>query len=266
MIARTPIKTVDPLELISVLWPKVKIYPKQRDILYSTFENDVTIVPAGNMLGKDFIAGLTVLLFFLTRQPCRIVTTSAKDDHLDVLWGEIHSFIQMSEYPLDYKEGGNLIINQKELKKFHNGKECPKSYCKGMVASDLTIAALQGHHVAKTGDGVPRTLYVIDEASSVKDGYYEKGSTWANRILVIGNTWPCTNFFFRAVEGDPSGDDKGGDVPRPTGKGYHRKIIHISADESPNVKLAKKQIEEGKTPTGEIIIEGVKDWEEYQKI
>jgi len=78
-------KVLDPLAFQREFWPDVQLYDKQIEILYSLRDNDETFVPAGNMLGKDFIAGYAVLWFFLTRHPCRIVTTSAKDDHLRVL-------------------------------------------------------------------------------------------------------------------------------------------------------------------------------------
>lgn len=264
MICKVHHKTIDPLKLIGKLWPKIKLYDKQVEGIYSAFNNNETYIPAGNMLGKDFLGGLTILVFFLTRQPCRIITTSAKDDHLRVLWGEIHRFIQESEYPLDYKQGGPLIINQRELKKVYNGEECKISYVRGMVASSDSIAAMQGHHVAKTGDGIPRTMFFIDEASSVEDDYMKMGKTWANRIVVIGNTWPCSNFWFKAIEGDDATDDSGGDIPHDYDPNlFHRKIIKITAEDSPNVRLAFKEIAKGKKPSFKMLVPGVKDYEEY---
>lgn len=40
-----------PVEFIKILWPHVRLYDKQRQILRSVVENDETFVPAGNMLG-----------------------------------------------------------------------------------------------------------------------------------------------------------------------------------------------------------------------
>lgn len=259
----------DPIAFARALWPDVYFYDKQQEIIYSVLNNDETVVPAGNMLGKDFVAGFTVLWFFLTRQPCRIVTTSAKDDHLRVLWGEIGRFIQTSAHPLDSRKGGPLIINHQDIRKVVGGERCPISYIKGMVASEDTIAAMQGHHVAKTGDKIPRTLFVSDESSSVPDQYMTMARTWCNRALVLGNTWPCSNFFYQAVKGKPGTDDLGGDRPAPRKEGepqrYYRKIIQIKARHSPNVRLALAQIRQGIEPTGEMLVPGVKDWEEYQK-
>ncbi len=44
-------KQVDPITLAKALWPDVKFYNKQIDIIYSVWNNDETVVPAGNMLG-----------------------------------------------------------------------------------------------------------------------------------------------------------------------------------------------------------------------
>lgn len=264
MITNVPAQKIDPLQVINSFWPHVRLFDKQAEAVYSCFNNVETFIPAGNMLGKDFLGGLVVLTYFLTRQPCRIVTTSAKDDHLRVLWGEIHKFIQESVVPLDYRQGGPLIINQRELKRFYNGQECKISYVKGMVASTDSIAAMQGHHVAKTGDGIPRTMFFTDESSSVEDEYMKMGKTWANTIVCIGNNWPCTNFWYKAQKGDDATDDPGGDLEHAYKPGvFQRKIIKIKAEDSPNVKIGLREEAKGKKPSFEMVIPGVKDYEEY---
>lgn len=261
---------IDPFTFQRVMWPGSYFYDKQRELILSACENDETVCVAGNMLGKDFTAGFLVLYFFLTRKPCRVVTTSAKDEHLRVLWGEIGSWIARARYPLEWKRGGPLIVNHQELRKVDvkTGRKCPLSYVIGMVASADTIAAMQGHHVANVGDGVPRTLFVSDESSSVPDDYWNMAQRWANRMVAIGNPLPCNNFFYRADKGKPGTNDKGGDVPRekddPRG-GYYRKVIRIRATDSPNVRLALAQQAAGERPTGEVIVPGVKGWWEYRK-
>jgi hypothetical protein len=276
-------KTPDPVHFKDEFWPDVRFYDKQWDVIYSVIDNDETVVPAGNKLGKDFVAGFVCLYFFLTRPPlpggsppgpCRVITTSAKEDHLRVLWGEIGQFIASSRYPLDYRKGGPLIINHQDVRLIRDGRKCSKSYMLGMVANPDTIAAMQGHHIANPGDGVPRTLFACDESSSVPNDYYQKADTWADRKYIFGNTWPCDNFFKWAVEGRPGTEDRGGDVPRPVradrgeepgDRGYYRKVIRIRAEDSPNVKLALAQQTSGAEPTGETVLEGVKGWDEYLK-
>ena len=256
----------DPLKLIALYWPKIRLYNKQREILYSLAQNDETFVPAANQLGKDYIAGLAVLYFFLSRHPCRIVTTSVDATQLEaVLWGEIRRFIQDAEVPLTVENGGPLVVNHCHIRKSVKGQICGLSYIMGRVANQ-TGEGMLGHHIAPTGDGVPRTLFVADEASGVPHIYYDKADTWAKRKLVIGNPFPCENFFKHAVKGKAGTTDKGGDIPRGDGReGFFRKVIHISAHDSPNVKLGLKQIKEGRKPTYQMLFPGVKDFDTYQK-
>lgn len=197
----------NPVKFAKWMWPDVTLYRPQEDVLYSLRDNDETIVVAGNMLGKDFVTGIAVLWFFLTRHPCRVVTTSADYSQLEaVLWGEIRRFVQTARYPIDSARGGPLVNNHLHLKKILNGEEDGFSYVIGRVAAKGE--GLLGHHVADTGDGIPRTLFVADEASGVDDMAYERATTWARRIMAIGNPYPCQSFFYHAV--------KGGDIPAKT--------------------------------------------------
>lgn len=188
--------------LIKFLWPHIRLYSKQRELIQSVEENRETFCVAGNMLGKDFTAGLIVTCFFLRRNPCRIVTTSCDGQQLEgVLWGEMRRFLNESRVPLTVDKGGPIVPNHLLWRKVYNGTMCGLSYVRGRVAQKGE--GMLGHHIAKTGDGIPRTLFVADEASGVDDLSYERATTWANRVLVIGNPYPCYNFFKKYVkEGD----------------------------------------------------------------
>lgn len=249
---------LDPLKFIRKWWPDLYLCDYQREIIYSVEENDKTVVPAGNMLGKDFIGGLIILSYFLRHWPCRIVTTSVKDDHLDVLWGEIGRFFRTAAIPLGVDQGGPLKLMQRELRRYVNGERQDFEYVKGMVASDDTEASLQGHHAKYT-------LAVIDEASGVKPSHFELLETWAKRVLVISNCWPCENDFKWSIEGRPGTLDKGGDIPRPSGNGFYRRILHIPAEASPNVRLGLLERSKGLEPSNREIVPGILSWVEYEK-
>jgi hypothetical protein len=227
------------------------------------WQNDMTVVPAGHMLGKDFVTGFIVLAFFLTRHPCRIVTTSVDYNQLQsVLWGEMRRFIQESKYPLDVERGGPLVINHMHIRKMYKGQVDGLSYLIGRVAA--TGEGMSGHHIARTGDGVPRTLFVADEASGIDELTFQKASEWHNRCLIIGNPYECANTFKFSVKGRPGTKDKGGDIARKSGRGYLRKVIKIRADDSPNVRYAKAQIAAGQQPSNEILLPGVLPWDAYE--
>lgn len=245
----------DPVKFVNFNWPDIRLYSKQVDIMYSVRDNDETIVPAGNMLGKDYITGLTVLWFFCSRSPCRIVTSSAGQSQLKaVLWGEIRRFMMTSKYRLPLQVN-DLLIRQVT----RDGGVEPKSYIMGITTN--VPENLQGHHLPlrelPDGRTEPRTLIVFDEASSIHDKYYTAADTWAHRKLVIGNPLPCTNFFYRGV--------KDGPLKSVDGKRFYRNVIRICAEDSPNVAFALKQKEAGIEPTGAPVLEGVLDWDRYVK-
>lgn len=184
-------KPIDPLEFARELWPDVRFYGKQREIIYSVEEDDETIVHAGNMLGKDYVAGFIVLSYFLRYPVVRVITTSVKDDHLRVLWGEIDRYIQTCKYPLLASKGGPLIQTHRNLRKKRFGKPCPISYVRGMVSEKAE--GLAGHHAEYT-------LWVADEASGIAQEAYTQSTTWAKRILAFGNPNECQNFFKEAYK------------------------------------------------------------------
>lgn len=262
----------DPFKVSRILWPDDVYTKEQEETAYSVWFNKETYVKAANEMGKDYIAGRIIVVAFITRWPCRIVTTSTKDDHLDVLWGEIHRAIRTSKIPLTTDRGGPLYVLQQELRKIDydqpivNGQRpmCPISYVKGMVANDASMDAMGGHHATPSKDkGLWHTMWVADEASGIDERYYPVVRGWAKRLFVFGNTWPCNSPFKWAFKGRPGTDDKGGDILNPDGKTFFRKCISIPVSTSPNIRFARAQIANGKEPTDEILVPGVKRWSNF---
>ena len=181
-------------QLKAALWPDVTFYRQQWKIIDSVEESVETHVPAGNKLGKDFVTGFICVGQFLLYPTCRIVTTSVKDDHLRVLWGEIVRWINSSRVPLvnsrEVKDAP-LIVNHRDVRKVIHGRICPISYLRGMVSE--RGEGLAGHHA-------PYTLFVGDESSGIDDTAYEQAQGWAKRMLFIGNPNPCENFFRKGVK------------------------------------------------------------------
>lgn len=260
----------DPLCLIRVLWPKIKLWSREQELIYSMWHNRHTICVAGNMLGKDFTAALGVLCFFLTRPVCRVVTTSVDGTQLSaVLWGEIRNLLNTSRIPLDHTKGGPLVINDLHLRKVHmtgeqKGQMCGLSYVIGRVAAKGE--GMLGHHLAEErAYDDPKTMFVGDEASGLDQINIERAETWADRILLIGNAYPCTNYFFVGSEaGDQSStrmvpDVRGAvlDEPSRMVQQYDVKVIRIPCIESPNVQLGELQVRQGKEPTNEMLVPGV---------
>jgi hypothetical protein len=240
---------IDPLKFKRVFWPSVSFYKEQKEIIYSVRDNDMTTVPAGNGLGKDFVTAFIVLWFFCSRRPARVVTTSVNVGQLeDVLWGEMRNFIDNAKYKLP------ILYNHLKIRQLRgDGSIVPLAEIVGKVT--VKGEGLLGRHLPWGPDRSPRTLVAFDEASGVDDIAFNSTDTWAHRRLVIGNPFPCENFFKRAV--------KKGDVKRPTGKGYSSRVIRISAEMSPNVRLAKAERRLGKAPSLDILVPGVTDYVTY---
>jgi len=246
---------VDPLAFGKLLWPHVEFYDKQREVIESVRDNKETQVPAGNMLGKDFVAAFIALWFFCTRHPVRVVTTSVDGTQLEgVLWGEIRRFLQTAVEPLDSALGGPILVNHLLLRRFMDGQLDGFSYLLGRVAAKGE--GMLGHHAnPRVDDGLPHTLFIADEASGVDNVSYERATSWAHRILVIGNPFECQNFFYHGV--------KGGDKPAPLNGHYGRRVIRIRGSDSPNVQLGMLQEAVGDPITNERLIPGVLSYEEY---
>lgn len=250
---------LDPIKFFRACWPHLSLYDKQVEIIESVVNNDATIVPAGNGLGKDFVSAFIALWFFCSRRPCKVITTSVDSSQLiGVLWGEIHRFIETSVIPLP------LEVNQAEI--YHKvpiyskmGRVIgynrdPLSYIKAKVAKKAE--GLLGHHVATDSKLYnPRTLLISDESSGQDDDAWEKTDTWAHRKLAIGNCFPCTNFFYRGV--------KKGSIKADLSSHYHVRVIRIRAEDSPNVQLAHAEIASGRQPSLRILIPGVVDYPTY---
>jgi len=242
---------IDPIKFCKKCWPELNLYDKQKEILYSVRDNDETFVPAGNELGKDFVAALAALWFFVTRRPAKVVTTSVKGDQLnDVLWAEIRRFIDTSRHklPIIYN---HLLIRQER----NDGTLEPRSSLTGQVVQKGE--SLLGRHLERAAGGIPRTLAVFDEASGIDDQAYESSDTWAHRKLIIGNPYPCNNFFFKGV--------RAGDLAAEGNGHLYRKVIRIKAEDSPNIRYAFSQEKVGKEVTGKLLIPGVITYSTYRK-
>lgn len=243
-------KVIDPVKFVRKCWPNVTLYKQQREIMYSVRDVPETFVPAGNELGKDFVAALIALWFFVSRRPAIVLTTSVQAGQLeDVLWGEIRKFIDTSEVKLP------IQYNHLQIRQVRNdGSLEPQSKLVGKVVNKGE--ALLGRHVPRGPGDIPTTLAIFDEASGIDDKAYETSDTWTHRKLVIGNCYPCANFFYRGVQA--------GDMADPvTGEGLFRRVIKIKAEHSPNVRFAQAQKKAGEPITHETLIPGVVSYRDY---
>ncbi len=237
----------NPLKFVSLCWPDMQLYDKQRDILVSLVENKETYVHAANELGKSRIAAIAAIWFFASRQPARVVSSSTTQAQLDsILWTEIRSLISKSRVKFPFE------ITALRVRKLDAGRNVlPLDYLVGHVTTN--IESFQGHHLP---NDKPRVLCVLDEASGIPDEFNDAADSWAHRKLVIGNPLSTTNFFYRLC--------KAGDVPDPTGRDkLLRKVIHIDGLDSPNVQLGLLLANAGQTGRSSLLIPGLLSYEEF---
>ncbi len=239
----------DPIKFCQLAWPHLTLYDKQVDVLKSVKQDKETFVHAGNKLGKDFIAGICVLWFFCSRDPVRVIASSSGQHQLEnVLWREIKTRIEDSVI--------DLGIETTHLRVLKNDGHS-KSYVIGIVTNK--VENLQGYHLGGRSiqDTTPRTLYIADEASGIDDEFHEAAQSWADRMLVIGNPMNTTNFFYRGCKRGTIKSEQSASTSNT------RKVLHIGAEHSPNVVIAKKLKEAGVGGPYPRVLDGVLSYEEY---
>ena len=207
---------------------KAEPWEKQKEILEAVRDNPRVAVRSCNGSGKTYIAAHAVL-WWLKCFPDSLVITTAPTEHQvrDVLWREIRRVYHGNEHLI----GGKLLRTSIELGDKH--------YAQGL--STNTPERFQGFHEGNI-------LFVVDEASGVREGIFEaiEGSMTSDhaRMLLLGNPTALSGYFYEA---------------------FHRRrslwrTIHISALETPNVKVGKvtkptlvtpKWVEDAKVNWGE---------------
>ena len=213
-----------PLTVMRGLWPQSYFYDRQVDIIMAVRDSAETYVVAGNELGKDWILGRIALAHMVypwcfyprahflgaeDREEMRllaarrgvavsalpewelhqrrVVTTSVKDKHLDVLWAEIgNAWRGCSE---DLSARFTMTHHEVRFRGEAEGKN-PASYLVGIVSGSENFEGLTGHHAHYA-------LAAGDEASGLPDGVYEAVNTWMKRGVFITNPKPCANFVRR---------------------------------------------------------------------
>ncbi len=207
---------------------KAEPWEKQKEILEAVQVHNRVAVRSCNGSGKTFIAAHAVL-WWLMCFPDSLVITTAPTEHQvrDMLWREIRRVYHGNEHLI----GGKLLRTSLELDDKH--------YALGL--STNTPERFQGFHEG-------HILFVVDEASGVREGIFEaiEGSMTSDhaRMLLLGNPTALSGYFYEA---------------------FHRRrslwhTIHISALETPNVKVGKvtkptlvtpKWVEDAKVNWGE---------------
>jgi hypothetical protein len=216
----------NPVHLCKALWPHTYFYDRECDMIMGVREAASLFVVAGNELGKDFTLGRICWSFWVApwvyfpeshfraaeQRPDmvalartrgirtmdlpehllhqrRVVTTSVKQDHLDVLWGEIGTAFRTCSMYGQLRE--KFVLNDKEVRfreEVNADGGNAYSYMIGKVSGSENMEGLTGHHAHYN-------LAAGDECSGLDDRVKEAFEKWAKREVYIGNSKPCSNFF-----------------------------------------------------------------------
>lgn len=156
----------------------------QRDILNSVAKYPMTTVRSGHGIGKSAVESWLVIWFLSTRPFPKIPCTAPTQHQLwDILWAEIAKWLRSN--PALSQE---LIWTKEKVYMRGHPEEW---FAVGRTASKPD--ALQGFHA-------DHLLYVIDEASGVKDDIFEPVlgalSTEDAKLVMCGNPTKITGFFY----------------------------------------------------------------------
>lgn len=156
----------------------------QRDILNSVARYPMTSVRSGHGIGKSAVESWLVIWFLATRPFPKIPCTAPTQHQLwDILWAEIAKWIRNNP-----ALARDLIWTKEKV--YMNGHQ-EEWFAVGRTASKPD--ALQGFHAQ-------HVLYIIDEASGVKDEIFEPVlgalSTEGAKLLMCGNPTKISGFFY----------------------------------------------------------------------
>jgi phage terminase large subunit len=163
---------------------KAKPDPKQADILRSVAGNPMTSVRSGHGVGKSTVEAWTIIWFMCTRPFPKIPCTAPTQHQLfDILWAEVSKWIRNN--PALFRE----LIWTKE-----------KVYMRGYPEEWFAVARTASKPDALQGFHAEDLLFIIDEASGVKDNIFEPVlgalSTPGARLLMCGNPTQLSGFFY----------------------------------------------------------------------
>ena len=199
--------------------------PKQAEVLRALATHDQVAVRSGHGVGKTWTAARAAIWFFVTHPYSKVITTAPTWQQVRrVLWPEIHSALRKVPPML---RPNFEVLDVEVYMRGPDGNRLQDWFIVGR-SSDKP-ENIQGFHA-------PYLLFILDEASGIKNEIYEAimGSQTTNaKILAIGNPTRPEGFFYDAFH-------KNRDLWA---------TIHISCYDSPRV--SRKWIEARKREWGE---------------
>ncbi|MBO8173492.1 MAG: PhoH family protein [Bacillaceae bacterium] len=225
----------DPVQFVVDFFAE-KPDPKQAEVLQALATHDQVAVRSGHGVGKTWTAARAAIWFFVTHPYSKVITTAPTWQQVKrVLWPEIHAAFRKVPPMLR----ANFEVLDMEI------------YMRGVDRTRLQDWFIVGRSADKAenmqGFHAPYLLFILDEASGIKEEIYEAimGSQTTNaKILAIGNPTRPEGFFYDAFH-------KNRDLWA---------TFHISCYDSPRVSTkwieARKQEWGGESPLFKVRVLG----------
>ncbi|HVW39131.1 MAG TPA: hypothetical protein VHB99_17570, partial [Pirellulales bacterium] len=192
----------------------------------------------------------------------RVVVTARTGRHLKlVLWPEIKNLLRSASVEVEGRLQ-RFDFGFRQLEQFvywppgANGKSDERYYIAGLLQNEEE--SFQGLHLPTLDDGTPTVLAIVDEASNQERWLYDAISSYAHRILEIGNPTHAEGRFYEVC--------RASDQRPPGGERLFRKVIHISGEHSPNVTAGRSWAAEDRSSRAErppSVVPGILTYEQF---
>lgn len=204
----------------------IELWSAQVEILESIRDNRNTTVRSGHKCGKSTALAVAALWFYCSFDRARVLMTAVKASQIDeVIWKEVRRLHRIAASPL--RETGESRRTVTPL------------------GGDLNVLARSGLRdpaddrqvwgiTARDGEGLagisgPNILILVDEASGIKDGFFEvlgsslAGSGGTARKCYISNPTRTTGEFYKSH----------------TTNAHLFTCLHVSSEDTPNARGTK---------------------------
>lgn len=156
-------------EIGNTLNPCLRLDDWQRDLIASGFDESITIIAVkGNTkAGKGGSTSIFVSLWYDVYPDAKIILTSQRFDHaVDVIFGEVCKWRAKMTSPSAGRRNAASI------------DDTDQHYVS--VVNSQTGEGFSGQHG-------PRTLFVMDEATSISEGHFNDANKQARKIVCLAN-------------------------------------------------------------------------------
>lgn len=227
------------------------VWEAQVEILEAVRDHDRVSVRSGHKIGKSNTAAILAFWFFCSFTDARAVLTSVTARQVDaILWREVRKMRARAGRCVDCK-AADLARSEEQRRRFPAPHPCPHSSLipgrmpdlarSGFRADDMReivgFTAREAEAVA--GVSGENILYIGDEASGIGDPIFdaiEGNRAGGAKIALFSNPTRTEGEFFlshteKALRVDATGKTIG-----------FYKSIHVSSEDTPNVRLGRKVI------------------------